>query len=68
MTIEQIRLSGGALNGKVVWVEHGCATLSVHIGGQLPGATKTLHYRRSEGMLQFEGETQTVPAPPGNGG
>jgi hypothetical protein len=63
MSIEQMRLAGGALHGKVVWVERECTTLDVHVGGQIPGATKTLHYRRSGGMLCFVGETETAPLP-----
>jgi hypothetical protein len=68
MTIEQMRLSGGTLNGKVVWVEQACSALNVHIGGQTPGATKTLHYRRDGAMLCFVGETQTAPASSGDAG
>ena len=63
MSIRLLRFVGGPLQGKVVWVENACVTLNVHIGGQLPGATKTLHYRQSEGMLRYVGETATAPAP-----
>jgi hypothetical protein len=50
------------MHGKVVWMEHQRATLDVHVGGQVPGATKTLHYRRSGSLLCYVGESQT-PAP-----
>ncbi len=62
MLSERVRFAGGALHGKVLWVETGRVTLDVHIGGQIPGATKTLHYRRSGAMLCFVGESQTTPA------
>jgi hypothetical protein len=61
MSIEQVRMAGGALHGKVVWIERERATLDVHVGGQVPGATRTLHYRRSGGMLCFVGESHTAP-------
>jgi len=64
MSIEQVRLAGGALNGRVVWVEHARVILDVHVGGQLPGATRTLHYRRSGAMLHFVGESNTASATP----
>lgn len=63
MSIEQMRLAGGALHGKVVWVERERATLDVHIAGEIPGATRTLHYRRSGAMLCFVGETATTGLP-----
>ncbi len=61
MSLERVRFVGGALQGQAMWVEPGCATLNVHIGGQSAGATKTLHYRRSGGTLRYLGETQTAP-------
>jgi hypothetical protein len=63
MTIEQIRLAGGVLDGQSVWVEQACQTLNVHMGGQIPGATRTLHYRRTGTTLCFMGESNTE-APP----
>lgn len=62
MSAERMRLAGGALHGKVLWVEQDRTTVDVHIGGQMPGATKTLHYRRSGAMFCFMGESQTAPA------
>jgi len=64
MSVERVRLIGGALQGQVMWLEPSCATLNVHIGGQSPGATKTLHYRRTGGVLCFVGETETAPTQP----
>lgn len=68
-----MRFSGGALHGKVVWLEHSRLTLDVHVGGQAPGASKTLHYRRSGVLLCYMGESQTAAggqdrAPPGAAG
>ncbi len=72
MSLDRVRFVGGALQGQVMWVEPKCDTLTVHIGGQSPGVTKTLHYRRSGGVLCFVRETQTAPpspaaAPPATG-
>ncbi len=61
MSIERMRFAGGELQGQVMWVEQSCTTLNVHIGGQVPGVTKTLHYRKSGGMLCFVGESRTAP-------
>lgn len=65
MSLERMRLIGGSLEGQVMWVEQGSPTLNVHIGGQSPGVTKTLHYRRSGAVLRFVGETQTEPVQAG---
>lgn len=65
MSAERLRLVGGELQGQVVWVEQGSPTLKVRIGGQRPGATKTLHYRRSGAVLRFVEETETAPVPTG---
>jgi hypothetical protein len=68
MTLERMRFADGALQGKVVWVETGRATVSVHISGQLPGMTRTLHYRRSGGtLLRFVGESAMAPQSPEGG-
>lgn len=61
MSLERARFLGGALAGKVMWVQQGVPTLDVHIGGQRPGVTRTLHYRRSGPVLRFVGETETAP-------
>jgi hypothetical protein len=62
MSVERLRLVGGALQGQVMWVEQGAPTLNVHMGGQSPGVTRTLHYRRSGAVLRFVGETHTPPS------
>lgn len=62
MSVEALRLLGGALQGQIVWVEHGAPTLAVHMGGQRPGVTKTLHYRRSGPVFRFVEERETTPA------
>jgi hypothetical protein len=62
MSVERMRFAGGALHGKVVWMEHTHLTLDVHVGGQVPGASKTLHYRRSGALLCYVGESQTAAA------
>lgn len=64
MSIEQLRFSGGAMHGKVVWMERQHLTLDVHVGGQAKGASKTLHYRRSGALLCYMGESQTGAAVP----
>lgn len=64
MSSERVRFVGGALQGQTVWVEPKCAKLDVHIGGQNPGETKTLHYRRSGAMLHYVSETLTAPTEP----
>lgn len=64
MSIEQLRFSGGAMHGKVVWMERQHLTLDVHVGGQAKGASKTLHYRRSGALLCYMGESQTGAAEP----
>ncbi len=58
MSLERVRFAGGALNGKVMWVDGEKATVDVHIGRQSPGVTKTVHYRRSGAMLRFVGESE----------
>ncbi|OGU00982.1 MAG: hypothetical protein A2W29_08760 [Gemmatimonadetes bacterium RBG_16_66_8] len=63
MSLERVRLVGGALEGQVMWVENDRTAVSVHMGGQILGVTKTLHYRRSGGLLRFVEEIQTGPAP-----
>jgi hypothetical protein len=60
-----MRLVGGALQGQVMWVEPDASALDIHMGGQTPGATRVLHYRRSGAVLRFAGETTTGPAPTG---
>jgi len=60
MSVEQMRFSGGSLHGKVVWLEHSRLTLDVHVGGQVPGASRTLHYRKSGALLCYMGESQTA--------
>jgi hypothetical protein len=62
-TLERVRLVGGDLQGEVMWVETGAPVLDVHIGGQSPGTTRTLHYRRSGAVLRFVGETRTPTLP-----
>ena len=64
MSIEQLRFSGGALHGKVVWMERQHLTLDVHVGGQARGASKTLHYRKSGALLCYMGESQTAAPEP----
>ncbi|HXV86888.1 MAG TPA: hypothetical protein VD793_09325 [Gemmatimonadales bacterium] len=61
MSLVRMRLVGGELQGQALWVEEAARTLNVHLGGQLPGARRTLHYRKSGGVLRFEGETHTPP-------
>jgi hypothetical protein len=74
MSIERMRFVGGALHGKVVWMEHTHMTLDVHVSEQVPGASRTLHYRRNGALLCYEGESQTAGAerdtaqPPGAAG
>jgi hypothetical protein len=53
MTQERMRLVGGPLNGRAVWVEHDRMSLNVQVarGGNL--GTQTLTYRREGGMLVF---------------
>lgn len=65
MGAERVRLVGGELQGQVMWVEPGASTLNVHMGGQAPGITRVLHYRRSGTVLRFVGETTTAPQPTG---
>lgn len=60
MSLERARFIGGALEGKVMWVKPDVPALDIHIGGQAPGVTRTLHYRRSGAVLRFVGETQTT--------
>jgi len=62
MSVERMRFSGGRLHGKVVWMEPGQLTLDVHVGGQVPGASRTLHYRKSGALLCYMGESQTAAA------
>jgi hypothetical protein len=62
MSVERMRFEGGALHGKVVWIEHGRATLDVHVGGQVPGAGSILHYRKSGTLLCYLGESQAAAA------
>jgi len=64
MSLDRVRFVGGALQGKVMWVERTCSTLDVHIGGQNPGETKTLHYRRSGAVLHFVSETLMAATEP----
>jgi hypothetical protein len=64
MSLDRVRFVGGALQGKVMWVEPSCTTLDVHIGGQNPGESKTLHYRRSGAVLHYVSETLTVATEP----
>ena len=64
MSLDRVRFVGGVLQGKVVWVEAKCTKLDVHIGGQNPGETKTLHYRRSGAVLHFVSETLTAAPEP----
>ncbi|MBI3982043.1 MAG: hypothetical protein HY337_03970 [Gemmatimonadetes bacterium] len=65
MSVERMRLVGGVLSGQVLWVEQGAPTMQVHIGGQSPGVTRTLHYRRSGAVLRFVRETRTTPTEAG---
>lgn len=60
--MERMRFSGGQLHGKVVWMEPSHLTLDVHVGGQVPGASRTLHYRKSGTLLCYMGESQTAAA------
>jgi hypothetical protein len=59
MSVERIRFAGGALHGKVVWMEPTRLTLDVHVGGQDSGASRTLHYKKSGALLCYVGESQT---------
>ena len=67
MSGERMRFVGGELQGRVVWVEQGSPTVAVHMAGQRPGMTRTLHYRRSGAVLRFVEETETAPVPTGGG-
>lgn len=62
MSMERMRFSGGQLHGRVVWMEPSRLTLDVHVGGQVPGASRTLHYRKSGTLLCYMGESQTAAA------
>ena len=58
-----MRFSGGALDGKTLWVEDNCTELSVQVAGDDGGATRQLHYRREGDLLLYMGEGQADPRP-----
>jgi hypothetical protein len=66
MATVQVRLSGGGLHGQVVWVEEGCASLTVNLAAP-GGGKRTLQYRRDGAMLKFAGETPEPSADPAGG-
>ena len=58
-----MRFNGGALEGKMLWVEDNCMELNVQVAGEDGGAARQLLYRRQGDQLLFVGETEPEPRP-----
>ena len=53
----RVRFLGGALNGRVLWVEEDRASLEVRVAGNA-GVMKILRYLRDGAIASFVGEVE----------
>ena len=64
MAAVRVRLVGGALNGRVMWVEEGLPWLDVNIAAAGVAPQKKLRYKIEGSVGSFESEVEAKkPAP-----